>query len=193
MRKTARRKCPIAGAVLATGALLGGCGRSGNGASSGPTTTAAPAHWRYGGEAGPRPGASWTRHAFDGKSGPVELHFVHRSTSGGLAVLGFLVQPGATHSAWKPFVDVLPTREGDHAAIQLDWPKLVPASATTIRYAGSLTVPPCREEVQWLVAKDPLAMSNVQIKAFTDAYSGNSRPRQALQNRAVTIDSRPAE
>ena len=130
-------------------------------------------------------------HAFDGKSGPVELHFVHRGASGTLAVLGFLVQPGATHPAWQPFVDALRTREGEHAAIQLDWPKLVPASASTVRYAGSLTTPPCTEGVQWLVARDPLAMSTAQIKAFTDAYSGNNRPRQPVGGRTVTVDAPP--
>jgi carbonic anhydrase len=45
--------------------------------------------------------------------------------------------------------------------------------------------------VQWLMVDDPLSMSPAQIKAFTDAYSGNNRPRQALDGRAVTIDTPP--
>jgi carbonic anhydrase len=254
-------------AVVATGALLAGCGRRGNGggSSSGPATTVLPAHWRYEGEEGPahwgeldpaymacsagkaqspidivnpvpsgkapptvayRAGAteivnnghtvqanppsglslkldgadyellqahfhSPGEHAFAGRSGPVELHFVHRGASGTLAVLGFLVQAGPTHPAWQPFVDALRTREGDRATIQLDWPRLVPATATTIRYAGSLTTPPCTEGVQWLVAQEPLTLGNAQIKAFSDAYSGNNRPRRPLEGAVVTIDSLP--
>ena len=49
------RRMFLAGAVVATGALLAGCRRSGNGSqsSSGSTTTATPAHWRYEGEESP--------------------------------------------------------------------------------------------------------------------------------------------
>ena len=128
-------------------------------------------------------------HTFAGRTSPLELHFVHRSPSGALAVLGFLVQPGLANPAWQPFVTALGTHEGDRAAIQLDWPRLVPASPATLRYAGSLTTPPCSEGVQWLVAQDALPLSAAQIKTFTDTYSGNNRPRQPLKGRAVTADA----
>jgi carbonic anhydrase len=128
-------------------------------------------------------------HAFAGRTGPLELHLVHRGPSGTLAVLGFLVQEGAANTPWQPFVDALHTGEGEHTTIQLDWPKLIPPSLTTVRYPGSLTTPPCTEGVTWLVAKDPLTMSGGQIQAFINAYAVNSRPRQPLNGRTVTIDS----
>lgn len=128
-------------------------------------------------------------HALGGASGPVELHFVHRSDASVLAVLGFVAQAGADNAAWQPFVDALGTEEGEHTAIQLDWPGLVPASITTIRYPGSLTTPPCTEGVQWLVVRDPLVLGQAQIDAFAKAFSGNNRPLQALNDRMPNVDS----
>ncbi|MGH9265038.1 MAG: carbonic anhydrase [Acidimicrobiales bacterium] len=258
------RRTFLAGAALATGALLAACSRNGGSASTTTSPSATePPHWHYEGEAGPQrwgeldpayatcstgrmqspidivnPSPSGTtsptlayrrapanvvnnghtvqadagaglamtldgtdyellqmhfhapsEHAFSGRTAPVELHFVHRAASGQLAVLGLLVQEGVTNPAWRPFVDVLGTPEGGHAAVDLDWPALVPTPLTTVRYIGSLTTPPCTEGVQWLVARDTLVLGPAQITAFTDAYADNSRPRQPLNGRAVTVDA----
>jgi hypothetical protein len=43
-------------------------------------------------------------------------------------------------------------------------------------YNGSLTTPPCSENVLWTVMAEPIHFSAAQIKAFTDHYAKNNRP-----------------
>jgi len=54
-------------------------------------------------------------------------------------------------------------------------------------YRGSLTTPPCTENVTWYVFTQPASVSAKQLAIFTDALgTGNFRPVQPLNGRAVT-------
>jgi carbonic anhydrase len=52
---------------------------------------------------------------------------------------------------------------------------------------GSLTTPPCSEEVRWHVLKTPVEVSKDQLKAFTKLYKMNARPVQPLNGRKVQV------
>ena len=55
------------------------------------------------------------------------------------------------------------------------------------RYQGSLTTPPCSEDVSWIVFSKPLQLSKQRIDAFVAIVSGNNRPVQPLGQRTVLI------
>jgi len=136
-----------------------------------------------------------SEHEISGMHYPVEIHFVNKSDTGKLAVVGVFVRVGATNLEWKTFTDKLNTATADPEAtkVELDWSKLLPANKTTIRYDGSLTTPGCSEGVKWNVLARPITMSQDQINAFLEAYSGNNRPVQPLHNRVVTMDTTPTK
>ena len=48
-----------------------------------------------------------------------------------------------------------------------------------------MTTPPCSEEVQWHVLKDPVEMSKAQLAAFKKLYPMNARPVQPLNGRKI--------
>jgi carbonic anhydrase len=123
---------------------------------------------------------------FAGRHAPVELHFVNTDTDGRSVVVAAMVQPGAENPAWQPYVDALGLKKGVSTTIALDWSKLLPSSAGSVRFDGSLTTPPCTEGVRWVVLTTPITMSQSQIDAFTHAYSGNNRPTQPSHGRLVT-------
>ena len=61
-------------------------------------------------------------------------------------------------------------------------------------YEGSLTVPPCTENVEWNIIDDPLPISNEQLAMFTRKWSGNpefakgrgnNRKAQLLHSRKI--------
>ena len=53
------------------------------------------------------------------------------------------------------------------------------------RYNGSLTTPPCSENVLWTVMSEPIEFSKEQIETFTNLYRNNNRPIQKLHRRFV--------
>jgi carbonic anhydrase len=132
-----------------------------------------------------------SEHEISGMHYPVEIHFVNKSDSGKLAVVGVFVKAGSENTEWKAFTDKINVATADPEAtkVEIDWAKLLPSNKTTVRYDGSLTTPGCTEGVKWNVMTHPITMSQAQINTFLEAYSGNNRPVQPLNGRVVKLDS----
>ena len=55
-----------------------------------------------------------SEHAVDGKRFPMEMHLVHRSATGDLAVVGVLIEEGAANSSFQRIWEHLPQEHGAH-------------------------------------------------------------------------------
>ena len=121
----------------------------------------------------------------NGEQFPAEVHFVHKTAEGELAVLGVMITEGAENAAWAPFTGAMGTAKDAEAEIQLDWAAMLPTSKMTYRYTGSLTTPPCTEGVHWMLLETPVELSADQIAAMKAAYDGNFRPVQPLNGRKI--------
>jgi len=131
-----------------------------------------------------------SEHAIDGVKAAAEMHFVHQSEAGVLAVVGVMIVAGdAPNTAWEPYVAGTSTPKGGAASATIDWPALLPAEHITYQYQGSLTTPPCSEGVQWMVMRDAVTLSQTQVDALAAAYEGNARPLQPIGDRAVVLDT----
>ena len=132
-----------------------------------------------------------SEHAVNGKNYPLEVHFVHKTEDGKIAVVGVFVEEGAANPAWDPFIENIAkaTEDPEATTVEIDWLALLPSTQITARYDGSLTTPGCAEGVKWNVMTTPITMSAEQIAAFTGAYSGNARPVQPLNDRVVLLDT----
>ncbi len=127
----------------------------------------------------------------DGKHYAMEMHLVHKSPAGKLAVLGVFIEEGAENAAYAPVWANLPKEKGkefhlEHVKVNVD--DLLPRERTTYRFDGSLTTPPCTEGVKWLVLTQPAALSAQQIAAFRAVIDNNNRPTQPLHGRKVVTD-----
>jgi carbonic anhydrase len=60
---------------------------------------------------------------------------------------------------------------------------LLPDYASYFRYSGSLTTPPCSEQVSWMVLQKPLQFSEAQIAKLHCIIGLNSRPAQVRNSR----------
>jgi len=132
-----------------------------------------------------------SEHTVDGRSYPLEAHFVHKTTGGKLAVVGLLFEEGAENPALTPYWSRLPKSAGapvDLGRGGVDISKVLPASHDVYRYAGSLTTPPCSEGVEWLVLKAHATASPAQIEAFRSIMRHDNRPVQPLAGRNVHSD-----
>ena len=136
-----------------------------------------------------------SEHTITGKGAPAELHLVHRSADGHLAVIGVLLQSGTANPAFATLWAHLPAAEGpvQHIDAQVNAADLIPAKHGTYRYDGSLTTPPCSESVKWLVMASPVMLSAEQLTALRAALPPDNRPVQPLNHRKVADDVRPGQ
>jgi carbonic anhydrase len=130
-----------------------------------------------------------SEHTLDGKSYPVELHFVNRNADGALAVVGVFITEGAANPAIAALLAALPAQAGEENATNpsVDPAVLLPASKSYFAYSGSLTTPPCTEGVRWNVLSTPIEASPEQIAALTAALGTTNREVQPLNTRSVSF------
>ncbi len=132
-----------------------------------------------------------SEHTLDGRHFPMELHLVHKTADGKLAVVAAFIAEGAVNAAFEPVWAHLPKEQGvevhlEHILVDVD--ALLPQDRTTYRYDGSLTTPPCSEGVKWFILANPVALSTQQIAAFRAIVPANNRPTQPLNGRKITTD-----
>lgn len=128
---------------------------------------------------------SQSEHQLNGKHTDMEMHLVHRSKSGSLAVIGVMIQEGNQQKELAKFWDQLPEKGGDYAEldIEINIASLLPEDQTYYYYMGSLTTPPCSEGVRWFVLKKPISISEGQLATFNRLFFNNFRPVQRLNHR----------
>jgi len=133
-----------------------------------------------------------SEHTIDGEYAPLEVHLVHKSADGELAVIGVLVEEGEHDSLWDPIIGNLPDGPGDQKHLEdlsLDMNELRPLPNRYYRYQGSLTTPPCSEGVQWIVMAEKRQISSEQMAAMVSHLHDNNRPVQPLGNRELLLVS----
>ena len=132
-----------------------------------------------------------SEHMVSGNPYDMEMHLVHESGNGTLAVIGVLIKSGNINTAFNSFWDYLPSTHGESKQIKsvtFNASELLPSTKHTYRYEGSLTTPPCSEGVKWFVMTTPIEMSESQIAAFRAIFNGNNRPVQPLNERELLVD-----
>jgi carbonic anhydrase len=129
-----------------------------------------------------------SEHSVDGVYMPLELHLVHRSAGGSLAVVGVFLEIGEVNAPLSPVFDGMQHASLDPLPVvtDVDPAALLPGSLRGWAYAGSLTTPPCTEGVRWHVMSTSLQVSAAQLDAFTKRHDTNRRP---VMENAGTVSS----
>ena len=128
-----------------------------------------------------------SEHLIDGKSFPMEAHFVHANAAGSLAVIGLLMTTGRANAVFNRIVSTMPEKEGPavKADPAINPNGLLPAARSYYRYSGSLTTPPCSETVDWLLFADPIQVVDANVARFAKLYPMDARPVQKTSRRFV--------
>lgn len=123
-----------------------------------------------------------------GKRSQLEVHLVHSDPEGNKAVVAVLINPGRSNDFLQSIFSHVPhekEKEVEARDITVDATKLLPEAHGYYTFPGSLTTPPCSENVTWFVLKDPIKASDSQIKMFATIYKNDARPAQPLNGRTI--------
>jgi len=141
-----------------------------------------------------------SEHRISGETFPVELQFVHKAQDDDqLAVLALLYTQGLENAFIERVLEAMPVEGGKEEFISgaVNLGDAIPKDITQYKsgtrisyphytYDGSLTTPPCRENVRWFVWSKPDHISKRQIDALRRLIPRSSaRGVQNINSRVV--------
>lgn len=123
----------------------------------------------------------------NGKGTEMVMHMVHKSYDGKIAVVAVLLERGQAHGLIQTVWDNLPLEKNMvvSPAVVLNPLDALPEQRGYFTYMGSLTEPPCTENVLWIVFKQPRQASPAQMALFARLYPLNARPVQPTSGRLI--------
>lgn len=137
-----------------------------------------------------------SEHTLNGKRLDLEVHMVHESPSGQTAVIGTLYRVGEFPDALIDLV-IHHLKDIPHIGDEMDVGPLDPNPMikdvnSYYRYMGSLTTPPCTQNVLWTLFKEVGTVTPEQLellrKHLRHDSKANARPTQPLNNRLVELN-----
>ncbi|RWR82751.1 alpha carbonic anhydrase 1, chloroplastic isoform X1 [Cinnamomum micranthum f. kanehirae] len=144
-----------------------------------------------------------SEHTFDGEGYVAELQHFHYSEDGKIAVVACLYKKGKSDAFYTELKDSLAELSKETCAADeqaqilfgVVKPKyLMKSSSKYYRYVGSLTLPPCTENITWIILGKVRELSDEQIEALKaplgEDYKSNARPTQPLNARKLNIYER---
>ncbi len=129
-----------------------------------------------------------SEHAVEGQRGVMELHAVFTDSHNNNAVVGMLYKIGRPNRFLEKLIAAGLPKLTTSAPVTIDRLSLDEAFTDTSRYytySGSLTTPPCSENVKWLVLKQWADLSPEQFEAFRTILGNDFRPLQKRNQRVV--------
>lgn len=126
----------------------------------------------------------------NGEKFALEAHFVHAAKDGQLAVVAVMFKEGKSNpilgKIWSKFPLALNHKESIDLS-STDIKAILPSNKEYYKFMGSLTTPPCSENVKWNVFKTAMTISKEQVKQFFDTFGhSNNRPIQQTNNRVIS-------
>lgn len=127
-----------------------------------------------------------SENALEGRLYDLEMHLVHKSEEGRLAVIGVFFRIGAENEQIQTIWSNMPTKPGKRTSDRrIDPNELLSQMTPYYHWMGSLTTPPCSEGVHWFVLREPLSISKGQRETFLKTIGANNRPLQPIHQRQI--------
>ncbi|MFQ6638891.1 hypothetical protein Gotur_014697 [Gossypium turneri] len=136
-----------------------------------------------------------SEHTINGRRYDLELHMVHESADGKVAVIGIMYKTGRQDSFLSLLMDHLEAitdiTDRERAVGVIDPRHIKFGSRKYYRYIGSLTIPPCTENVVWSIVRKVRTVTREQVRflrvAVHDEWDSNARPLQSINKRSIQL------
>lgn len=128
--------------------------------------------------------------AVRGKITDMDIHLVHKSADGKLAVIAIRLTEDIASPPNAVLADLfplLPAKIGASVKVStmINTGGVLPGDRGYWTYGGSLTAPPCTEGVRWFIFEQEMTISRDQLRAFAALYKINSRALQDPHGRGI--------
>ena len=118
---------------------------------------------------------SESEHTVDSELSELEMHLVHGNETGGLSVLGVLIEEGQFNQELAPVFNTVRSELAANGELSstveftesIELAELLPDNSGWF-YNGSLTTPSFNENVNWFVFEDSIEVSPEQMDVFQD-------------------------
>uniref|UniRef100_A0A1J3JIW3 Carbonic anhydrase n=1 Tax=Noccaea caerulescens TaxID=107243 RepID=A0A1J3JIW3_NOCCA len=135
-----------------------------------------------------------SEHTVNGRRFALELHMVHEGKNG-MAVVTVLYKIGRAdtfiRSLEKELEAITDMEKAEKSVGMIDPKQIKIGSRKYYRYIGSLTTPPCTQNVTWSVVRKVRTVTRKQVRllrvAVHDDAESNARPVQAINQRVVHL------
>ncbi|MCP3869499.1 MAG: carbonic anhydrase family protein [Gammaproteobacteria bacterium] len=133
-------------------------------------------------------------HTFGGQRPDMVMHLVHQNQQGEVVEVAVPMIAGVRRNAMmERLLRYLPLSPGENHYYRNVGIKpifLLPSDRSYSTYRGSMTEPPCTENVTWILFNTALEVSAPGIERFRQIMGQSNRPIQATNNRPVYSDYR---
>jgi len=129
-----------------------------------------------------------SEHTINNRSFAMELQIVHEGVKS--AVTGILFKLGKKNRCLEKYFEAPAPRAGcDRYIGDINLGCFFrDKTAKYYQYSGSLTTPPCTENVEWYVLQKPFEISRQQLEVFKTRFVMNARPTQPRNHRPVYLN-----
>ncbi|CAK7325676.1 unnamed protein product [Dovyalis caffra] len=138
-----------------------------------------------------------SEHTINGRRLDLEAHMVHESLDGKVAVVGIMYKIGRPDSFLSSLIDhlqsVAGTREQDKVVGVVDPKNIKIGSRKYYRYIGSLTTPPCTENVAWTIVGKVMTVAREQVRLLRVAVHDMGRILESTFNQVKVLRRQRAD
>lgn len=118
---------------------------------------------------------------------PLEAQFYHENSKGKKLILSVIFVDGRGNELIDRINKTLPKEEKKSIFItNVDANELLPSSLESYQFYGSLTYPPCTQDVYWIVLKKPKSITQNEADDMRLITGENARETQDIANRLIT-------
>lgn len=127
-----------------------------------------------------------SEHYLEGAPYDLEIQFLHRKDDKIIVLAVLAEEKGVVNPSISKIWERLPKPKDipeDLTGVNLR--AILPADHKYVFYHGSLTYPPCQEDVDWYVMASPIQIAATQTDYFVRFLKFNARPLQDLHDRKL--------
>jgi len=129
-----------------------------------------------------------SEHHVDGAPYAMEAQILHQADDGTYTMVGVFFEEGYSNAAVTNIWEFISSTTGEEVSVRklVDLAFLLSFDRSYYRYSGSLSTPPCTENILWTVLERPIGVTAAQVEKLRELVGENVRPIQPLNGRKFT-------